>query len=688
MSFKSIINMKKNAEVYKEQIDEANKKNEELKSKIAMTMFDEEKKMLVSEKDRRETELEELKSSYSEKRAHIYEELKKQKAIFEKEIEIIENRKIYQKAYDSFLESKKKKETELNECTLKIKELQGKINSSVEKSEELGYDLNVASIAKKLEEQVAYKTYLNEEIEELNSKIKSSIVIEKNMEKLKYINYLKVRLPNLSYDNLEDWYEIEKEEFNKVNANKKEENTQEDVEDEIEEIIEEPIEKSEDKPESEILQNTAEFEFSETSKPKESSIKWHSKLTQEQIEELIEENIMPGNSEYIAYLWNHGISPFEDSKGVSKDSNLKNKASKTEDDKEIEKQEPPIPKNVGSTIEQDEIVKQEELAWQEHELKLRFAEDIEKIREEKEEDYAWNEYKKEQQDAEYTPEELLEEEQAKKNFLENKIDEKSDNSYENIKISRIEIDSQNKTMKYYLTKEVNGQKIVTQQEKEGIDYSREYFNSDEIKNILNNCQAELGDSYKLDAISKMLDPNILELIDGDKEILNQYVKSIYSYSDSSKADLPFSIQYDLTNIRNKMNFNERHNIRRVSDVASEFNNATVKEDLKDIWSDSSFKESPITKMVNKIKDVINQRKTKKLSDGKHLESLPTRIKNRISKAFEVDEEEFVLGIDDEKTWKKQYEAKHLQTENTKSNNQQENDYASKGGFIVKDDEER
>lgn len=40
-------------------------------------------------------------------------------------------------------------------------------------------------------------------------------------------------------------------------------------------------------------------------------IKWHPKLTKEQIEELIAENIYPGDNEYDMYLWNHGINPTE-----------------------------------------------------------------------------------------------------------------------------------------------------------------------------------------------------------------------------------------------------------------------------------------------------------------------------------------------------------------------------------------
>ena len=49
----------------------------------------------------------------------------------------------------------------------------------------------------------------------------------------------------------------------------------------------------------------------ETNEPKP-EVKWNSKLTQDQIEELIAEGIEPGDNEYNLYLWNHGINPFED----------------------------------------------------------------------------------------------------------------------------------------------------------------------------------------------------------------------------------------------------------------------------------------------------------------------------------------------------------------------------------------
>jgi len=56
----------------------------------------------------------------------------------------------------------------------------------------------------------------------------------------------------------------------------------------------------------------AETVKTETEKAEtKSEIKWNSKLTQEQIEELIAEGIEPGDNEYNLYLWNHGINPFE-----------------------------------------------------------------------------------------------------------------------------------------------------------------------------------------------------------------------------------------------------------------------------------------------------------------------------------------------------------------------------------------
>lgn len=59
-------------------------------------------------------------------------------------------------------------------------------------------------------------------------------------------------------------------------------------------------------------------------------VQWNSKLTPEQIEELIAEGIEPGDNEYNLYLWNHGINPFE--------SQMKAKATqKTEVDEVLQK---------------------------------------------------------------------------------------------------------------------------------------------------------------------------------------------------------------------------------------------------------------------------------------------------------------------------------------------------------------
>ncbi len=54
-------------------------------------------------------------------------------------------------------------------------------------------------------------------------------------------------------------------------------------------------------------------------------IKWHPRLTPEQIEELIAEGIEPGDQEYNRYLWDHGINPFEKGKENEKTDKVESK---------------------------------------------------------------------------------------------------------------------------------------------------------------------------------------------------------------------------------------------------------------------------------------------------------------------------------------------------------------------------
>lgn len=219
MKFETLIKRKNNAESYKMQIDVIQKEIEELKSKISMTMFEEEKNTLLLDKKNKEKELTELSNSYSDKRTSIEDEIEKKREELLKEIEERERKAISRDDYEKILKEKSEKEQDLKDCSAKIDDLQFKINEVVKKSEEFGYDLDVASLAKKLEEQVAYKTYLNEEMNELNQKISSSIIKEDNLEMLKDDYYRKIRLQDLSYDNLEKWYEKDKEELSKNGKN-------------------------------------------------------------------------------------------------------------------------------------------------------------------------------------------------------------------------------------------------------------------------------------------------------------------------------------------------------------------------------------------------------------------------------------------------------------------------------------
>ena len=64
----------------------------------------------------------------------------------------------------------------------------------------------------------------------------------------------------------------------------------------------------------------------------EKEIKWHPKLTPEQIEELIAENIYPWDKEYNLYLWNHGIKAHEK---VEEHVEVETKETEKEDEKSI-----------------------------------------------------------------------------------------------------------------------------------------------------------------------------------------------------------------------------------------------------------------------------------------------------------------------------------------------------------------
>ena len=212
MDFKLLISRKKNAEAYKEQIAALKDEITQIKSKKQLTMFLEEKKQYDQEIESKKKEIEKCQTKYDEKKALIEADIEKAKTEFEKQNEEIEGRKISKEKYEELVESKKEKEEELKEyLEIRIPELQEKINSVTSKATTMGYDFDIASLAKELENQVSYKTYLQEEISELDEKLKDTIVIEDNMQKLKYATYFKMRLVSLNYDNLENWYEKEQQ---------------------------------------------------------------------------------------------------------------------------------------------------------------------------------------------------------------------------------------------------------------------------------------------------------------------------------------------------------------------------------------------------------------------------------------------------------------------------------------------
>ncbi len=210
MDIDLLINRKKNAEIYKEQISALKEEISQLKSKKTLTMFLEEKKQYEQEIENKEQELEECQAKYNEKRTLIEDDIEKEKNEFKKQYKEMEGRKIAKKDYEELAENKKEKEEELKQYTdIEIPELQEKINSVTNKALTMGYDFDIASLAKDLENKVAYKTYLQEEIDGINARLDDSIVVEDNMEKLKNVSYFDMRLADLNYDNLENWYEKE-----------------------------------------------------------------------------------------------------------------------------------------------------------------------------------------------------------------------------------------------------------------------------------------------------------------------------------------------------------------------------------------------------------------------------------------------------------------------------------------------
>ena len=210
MDFDLLINKKKNAEAYKEQIINLKSELSEIESKSKMTKFPEEKKQLEEEIVKKNEEIEECQKKYDIKKEFIVADIEKAKSEVEGIYQRIEEKKISKDEYKELLDKKKENEEELKECLdKKIPELEEKMNSLISEAKNMGYDFDITSLAKELEGQVAYKKYLEEENSEIDEKIKNVIVIEDNMEELKYITYLKMRLINLNYDNLENWYEKE-----------------------------------------------------------------------------------------------------------------------------------------------------------------------------------------------------------------------------------------------------------------------------------------------------------------------------------------------------------------------------------------------------------------------------------------------------------------------------------------------
>jgi len=106
-------------------------------------------------------------------------------------------------------------------------------------------------------------------------------------------------------------------------------------------------------------------EYNEELDDDKEDIKWHPKLTDEQIEELIAEKIYPGDNEYNMYLWNHGINPFD--KESEKSEPVKSEPVKSKTEPEPIENEPVESEPIEKPVEPEEKDPQTETKKQEEE---------------------------------------------------------------------------------------------------------------------------------------------------------------------------------------------------------------------------------------------------------------------------------------------------------------------------------
>lgn len=203
-----LIAKKQNAEAYKGEIENLKKEIKEIQQKIDLTILSEEKADLKEEKKQKEEEIENMKSAYNNKRATIEEEILALKGELMQKVENFESKLISKEEIDKLEENKVAKEAELAECEKDIKEVKEKLKELIDKDG--GYEQDTATLSKKLDDLTAYRKYIrDEEIPEIDNKLKDAIIIEENIDLIKEIKYMEIRLSNLSYDYIEEWNESE-----------------------------------------------------------------------------------------------------------------------------------------------------------------------------------------------------------------------------------------------------------------------------------------------------------------------------------------------------------------------------------------------------------------------------------------------------------------------------------------------
>ena len=214
IDFKLLISKKENAEAYKDGIDDLQKEINDIKSRIDLSMIAEEKNILNKEKEQKTIELETLRVSYQQKRENIEYEINNVKQSLLEHIEETESKLISKEEHDKLNEEKINKEAELLECENDIKEVKEELKSLIDKDN--GYEQDTVTLSKKLDNLTAYKAYIKEEIEEINGKLTDKFIIEENLEEIKYIKNMKIRLADLSYDTIENWVEKEQEFYSEI----------------------------------------------------------------------------------------------------------------------------------------------------------------------------------------------------------------------------------------------------------------------------------------------------------------------------------------------------------------------------------------------------------------------------------------------------------------------------------------